>query len=72
MIEVVTFTSALTDSRKHRQTRVLFRNVVDEFHHVHGFSNTRASEESDLTALSKWADKIDHLNTGFKQIHRWG
>ena len=70
MIEVVTFTGTLTHTSKHRQTAVRFGDVVDEFHHIHGFAHTRAAEQSDLTALSERTYQVDHLDAGLEQFLR--
>ena len=47
-----------------------FGDVVDEFHHVHGFAHARAAEQSDLTALSERTDQVDHLDAGLEQFLR--
>lgn len=44
MIEIVTFTSTLTNTCKHRITTMFGRNIANQFHHVDGLTNTRASQ----------------------------
>ena len=70
MIEVVTFTGTLTHTSKHRQTAVRFGDVVDEFHHVHGFAHTRTAEQSDLTAFGERANQVNHFDAGLEQFLR--
>ena len=67
VVEVITFTSTLTNTSKHRQTTVLGGNVVDQLHHVYGFTNTGTTEQTNLTAFGKGADQVDYLDTGFQQ-----
>ncbi len=72
VVEVVTFTGTLTDTREHGQTRVLGGDVVDELHHVHGLAHTGTAEQADFTALGKRADQVDNLDAGFEQFFRSG
>ena len=68
MKEVVPFTGTLTHPCKDRQTRMLFRNVVDEFHDGHGLADTRTAEETDLAALGDRHDEIDDLDASFQNV----
>src|SRR5512142_2294771 len=52
---IATFTSTLTDAGEHGQARVRLRDVVDEFHHVHGLADAGAAEQADLAALRERA-----------------
>ena len=70
MIKVVPFASPLTHAREHRQTSVLLGDIVDQFHHVHGLADTGTTEETDLAALGKGADQVNHFDAGLKQLHR--
>ena len=56
MVEVIAFAGTLTDTGKHRQTRVRLGDVVDQFHHVHGLADTGTAEQTDLAALGEGAD----------------
>ena len=68
MIEVVAFSGALTDAGEHRQTAVLFRDVVDQFQHVHGLAHAGAAEQAHLAALGERAEQVDDLDAGFQQV----
>src|SRR5699024_4208055 len=68
--EVVSFTSTLTHTGENRQTAVLLGDVVDQFEHVDGFTDTGTAKQTDLTAFGKRADQINHLNTGFEEFDR--
>ena len=69
MVEVVTFTSTFTNTGKHGVTAVSLSDVVDELHHVNGFTHTGTAEQTDLTAFSERANKVNNLNAGFKQVN---
>ncbi len=47
---------------------MLFRDVVDQFHHVYGFTNTGTTEQTNLTTLGKRANQVDNLDAGFQQV----
>ena len=68
VIEVVTFTGTLTHTCEHGQTAVRFGDVVNQFHHVHGFAYTGTTEQTYFTAFSKRTQQVDHFNTGFQQF----
>src|SRR5680860_863467 len=70
VVEVVTFTSPLTNACEYGETGVLFRDVVDQFHHVNGLAYTGATEQANLTTLGKRADQVDNLDAGFQQVCR--
>ena len=70
MVEVVTFTSTLTNTREYRQTAVLGGDVVDQFNHVYGFTNTGTTEQTNFTTLGKRANQVDNLDAGFQQVGR--
>src|SRR5690554_2140583 len=70
VVEVVTFTSPLTDTGEYGETGVLFRDVVDQFHHVYGFAYTGTTEQANLTTLGERADQVDNLDAGFQQVSR--
>ena len=48
-----------------------FSDVVNQFHHVHGFTHTRATEQTNFTTLSEWANQINNFDTGFQQFLGW-
>eukprot|EP00056_Hartaetosiga_gracilis_P017347 m.7005 g.7005 ORF g.7005 m.7005 type:complete len:506 (+) comp5634_c0_seq1:128-1645(+) len=66
MVQIVTLTGALTNTSKHRETRVLLCNIVDQFHNKHSLSDTSTSKESNLSTLCVWGKKVNDLNTSFK------
>ena len=68
MIEIVTFTSTLTHTGEHGQAAVRFGDVVNQFHHVHGFAHTGTTEQTHFTALGEWANQVNHLDAGFQQF----
>ena len=68
MVVVVTFTGTLTYTGKHGQTAVRFCDVVDQFHHIHGFAYTGTAEQAYFTAFSKRTKQVDHFNPGFQQF----
>ena len=69
MVEVVTFARTLTHTGEHRQTAVLFSDVVNEFHHVHGLTYTRTTEQTDLTAFSERTHQVNHFDARLKQLN---
>ena len=44
MIKIIAFARALAHAGKNRQSRVLGRNVIDQFEHVHGLADASAAE----------------------------
>src|SRR5690554_984274 len=68
VVEVVTLTGTLTYARKYGQTGVLSRDVVDQLHHVYGFTYTGTTEQTDLATLGKRAHQVDNLDAGFQQL----
>ena len=54
---------------RQRQTAQVFgRDIVDQLHHVDGLADTRATEQTDFTALGKRADQINDLDACLKQL----
>src|SRR5690606_11045500 len=68
VVEVVTLTSTLTHTGEHGQTAVRLGDVVDQFHHVEGRTNTSTTEQANVAALGERADQVDNLDTGFQQV----
>jgi peptide chain release factor 1 len=57
---------------------VLLRNVADQLLDHHCLTNASAAEDTDLSTLLEWADKVDHLDAGLKEfglrsevVERW-
>ena len=70
MEEVIPLTGPLTHAGKHGEPRVLFRDVVDEFHDGHGLAHTRATEQADFAAFGDRHNEVDDLNAGFEDVDR--
>ena len=68
MVEVVPFAGTLAHAGKHRQTAVRFGDVVNQFHHVHGFAYTGTAEQTHFAAFGKRAKQVDYFNAGFQQL----
>jgi len=68
VIEVVALAGALADAGEHRQAAVLLGDVVDEFEHVDGLADPRASEQPDLAALGERHQQINDLDAGDQQV----
>ena len=47
---------------------MLSRNVVDKFLNKNRFANTRAAEKTDFSALEVRRDKVNDLNSRFKNL----
>jgi len=68
VVEIISFTGSLSDTSEDRVTSVHLGNVIDELSHQHSLSDTGTSEKSDLSSLGVRSKKIDHLNSGFKNL----
>ena len=68
MIKVVPFAGTFTYASKYRQTAMRFGNIVNQLHHVYGFTHTRTTKQTNFAAFCKRAKQINHLNTGFQQF----
>ena len=49
---------------------MLNRNIVDQFHHDHGFANASTAEQANLATLTIGGKQIDNFNAGFKYFWR--
>ena len=70
MEEVIPLTGTLAHTSKDRESRVLLRNVIDEFHDGHGLAHTRATEQADFAAFGDRHNEVDDLNAGFEDVDR--
>src|SRR5690606_30704010 len=70
IVEVVTLTGTPTNTGEYGKTGVLFRDVVDQFHHAYGFADAGTTEQANLTTLGERADQVDNLDTGLQQVGR--
>ena len=67
--EVISLTGTLSYSGKDGVSAVLCGDVSDQLLDQHGLSYTRASEQTDLTALCIRRQKVDDLDSGLKYLH---
>ena len=72
MVEVITFPRPLSDTGKHRQAGVLFRDVVDQLKHGNRLAHTGTAEETNLAALGKGTDQVNNLDACFQQVPATG
>ena len=63
VVEIVTLTGALTDTGEDGETTVSLGDVVNQLHDKHSLSDTGTTEETNLTTLGVWSQKINNLNT---------
>ncbi len=70
--KVISFARSLADAGKHRQPAVLQRYVVNQLQNEDGLANSRASEESDLSALHVRFDEINYLDPRLEHFQRGG
>jgi hypothetical protein len=68
VVQIVTLTGTLTNTREHGETRVHFGDVVDQFHNQNGFTNTGTTEQTNFTTLSVWCQKVDHFDACFQNL----
>ena len=61
--QVVTFTRTLTYSGKYRESIMFLGNVIDKFLNQYGFSDSRTTEQTDLTTFGIRFEQVDHLDT---------
>ena len=72
MNQVVPFARSLTDARKHGVAGVLLRNVADQLLDHHRLTDASAAEDTDLSTLLEWADKVDHLDASLEELRLSG
>src|SRR5260363_81218 len=46
-------------------------DVVDQLHHIDGFTDPRAAEQADFAAFGERADQINHFDAGLQQFSGW-
>jgi peptide chain release factor 1 len=68
--EVVALAGPLAHAAEHRVTRVLLRDVGDQFEDDDRLADARASEQADLAALRIGGNQIDDLDAGFEGFDR--
>ena len=49
---------------------MLCRNIMDQFLNQYGFSNTRTSEQTNLSSLSVGSQKINNLDSRLQYFYR--
>jgi len=68
VVQIVTLSSSLTDTGKHRVTTMRLGDVVDQLHNEDGLADSGTTEETDLASLDVWGEKIDDLDTGLENL----
>src|SRR5207244_2041828 len=68
MVEVVTFTSALTYTCEDAIATMAFGDIIDELLNDNGLANTGTTEGTDLTAFHKGTDKVDNFDTSLEDL----
>ena len=66
--QVVSFTSALANARKHGEAAVILGDVVDQLHDDDGLADAGAAEQSDLAALQERLNQIDDFHAGLEHL----
>lgn len=64
VVQVVPFTGPFTNTREHREARVHFCDVVDQFHDQNSFTNAGTAEQADLTAFGVRGQQVNNLDAG--------
>ena len=62
MIEIISFSSSLSDTRNDRISPMTTCNIMDEFLHDNGLPDSCTTEESDFAPLEHRSNEIDHLD----------
>mmetsp|Transcript_32191 Transcript_32191/g.44139 ORF Transcript_32191/g.44139 Transcript_32191/m.44139 type:complete len:216 (+) Transcript_32191:922-1569(+) len=70
VVQIISFTSSLTDTSKNRETTVSFRNIVDQFHNQDSFSDTSTTKQTNLTSLSVRGQQVNNLNSSDQNFIR--
>ena len=68
VVKVISLTRTLTNTGEYGITAVCLSNVVDQLHDDNGLTNTRTTESTNFTTLSKRADKVDDLDTSLEDL----
>ena len=68
MVEVIAFTGTLTNTGEYRVTTMCLGDVVDQFHDQDGLANTSTTKQADLAALRIWREKVNNLDTRYKNF----
>jgi hypothetical protein len=68
MVKIIALTGTLSNTSKDRESSVLLGNVVDKLHDKHGLTDTGTSEKTNLTSTSVWVNKVNNLDTGYKNL----
>ena len=62
--KVISLTGSFSYSCKYRQSRISFRDVVDQFLDQYRFAYPCTSEETNFTPFGIRFDQVDYLDTG--------
>jgi hypothetical protein len=70
VVEVVAFAHAFADACEDRYAAVELGNIVDQLHDDDRLAHSSAAESSHFAALQKWADQINHFDSGGEHLLR--
>ncbi len=70
VVEVVAFARAFADACEDRYAAVELGNIVDQLHDDDRLAHSSAAESSHFAALQKWADQINHFDSGGEHLLR--
>jgi len=68
MIKIVTFSCSFTYAGKYRISAMLCCNITDKFLNKNRLTYTGTAEKTDLTTLLIRTEKIDNLDSRFKNL----
>src|SRR3989338_2838352 len=67
-VEVISFTSTFSYSRKHRIATMFLGNITNKLLNHHSFSYSGSTKEPYFSTLQKWAEKINNFDTSFQNF----
>ena len=70
--QIVAFTRALADARKHGHAAMFQSDVVDQLHDDDGFADAGAAEQSDLSAAQIGLEQVDNLDPALEHLQLRG
>ena len=70
VVQIVSFTSTLTNTGENGISSVVHGNVVDKFHDNNCFSDTGSSEQTNFSSFGVRGQKVNNLDSSYKNILR--
>src|SRR5205085_10236325 len=70
--EIITLASPLADTSEDRETAMLHRYVVNQFHDEDGFAHTGTAEEANFSTSQEGLKQINNLNSCHKHFEFCG